>query len=138
MFVCNRYICALHRRKKCCRMLLDNFFKPVMYVVSTTDCTLRVHSRTSWDMDRTTNLILWNLNLRGKEGRSQENMDGFFILIFYDPLTDMRGNINSYFLVLFGLKFVSWISIKSFPTFLEVKIDIHWVNLTHCQAHWVL
>ena len=37
-------------------------------------------------------------------------------------------------LVLFGSGFVSWIIIKSFQTFLEVKIDINWINLTPCQA----
>ena len=29
-------------------------------------------------------------------------------------------------------------AIKNFQTFLEVKIDINGVNLTPCQAHWVL
>jgi len=41
-------------------------------------------------------------------------------------------------LVTLGLDFVSWICIKNFQTFLDVKIDINWVNLTPCQAHWVL
>ena len=41
-------------------------------------------------------------------------------------------------LVILGLDFVSWIYIKNFQTFLEVKIDINWVNLTPCQAPWVL
>ena len=41
-------------------------------------------------------------------------------------------------LVLLGSDFVSWIFIKNFQTFLEVKIDINQVNLTPCQAHWVL
>ena len=41
-------------------------------------------------------------------------------------------------LVILGLDFVSWICIKNFQTFLEVKIDINRVNLTPCQAHWVL
>ena len=43
-----------------------------------------------------------------------------------------------YLLVLFGSDFVNWIFVKKFQTFLEVKIDINWVNLTLCQAHWVL
>ena len=37
-------------------------------------------------------------------------------------------------LVILGLDFVSWIWIKNFQTFLEVKIDINRVNLTPCQA----
>ena len=41
-------------------------------------------------------------------------------------------------LVILGLYLVCWISIKNFQSFLEVKIDINWVNLTPCQAHWVL
>jgi len=41
-------------------------------------------------------------------------------------------------LVILGLDLVCWISIKNFQSFLEVKIDINWVNLTPCQAHWVL
>ena len=43
-----------------------------------------------------------------------------------------------YLLVLSGSDFVSWILIKNFQTSLEVKIDIKWVNMTPCQAHWVL
>ena len=43
-----------------------------------------------------------------------------------------------YFLVPLGSDFVGWILIKNFQTFLEVKIDINWINLTSCQAHWVL
>ena len=39
---------------------------------------------------------------------------------------------------MFGSDFVSWIFIKNIKTFLEVKIDINQVNLTPCQAHWVL
>ena len=42
-----------------------------------------------------------------------------------------------YLLVLSESDFVSWILIKNFRTFLNVKIDIKWVNLTPCQAHWV-
>ena len=41
-------------------------------------------------------------------------------------------------LIIFGLDFVSWIFIKNFQTFLEVKIEINRDNLTPCQAHWVL
>ena len=41
-------------------------------------------------------------------------------------------------LIVFGLDFVSWIFIKNFQTFLEVKIEINQDNLTPCQAHWVL
>ena len=41
-------------------------------------------------------------------------------------------------LMIFGLDFVSWIFIKNFQTFLEVKIDINWDNLTPCQAHLAL
>ena len=41
-------------------------------------------------------------------------------------------------LIIFGLDFVSWIFIKNFQTFLEVKIEINQDNLTPCQAHWVL
>ena len=41
-------------------------------------------------------------------------------------------------LVISGWDFVSWICIKNFQTFLEVKIDINRVNLTPCQAYWVL
>ena len=41
-------------------------------------------------------------------------------------------------LIIFGLDFVSWIFIKDFQTFLEVKIEINWDNLTPCQNHWVL
>ena len=40
-------------------------------------------------------------------------------------------------LVLFESYFVCWVLIKNFQTFLEVKIDINWFNLTPCQAHWV-
>ena len=40
-------------------------------------------------------------------------------------------------LVILGLDFVSWISIKKFQTFLEVKIVINLINLTPCHAHWV-
>ena len=43
-----------------------------------------------------------------------------------------------YPLVLFGPDFVSWIFIKNSRKILEVKIDINRVNLTPCQAHWVL
>ena len=43
-----------------------------------------------------------------------------------------------YILVLFGSDFVSWIFIKNLKTFLEVKIDINRVNLTPCQAQFVL
>ena len=49
----------------------------------------------------------------------------------------MRQGTFTYLLVL-GLDFISWICIKNFQTFLEVKIDINRVNLTPCQAHWVL
>ena len=41
-------------------------------------------------------------------------------------------------LVILGLDFVSWICIKNFQTFLEVKIEINGVILTPCPAHWVL
>ena len=41
-------------------------------------------------------------------------------------------------LVILGLDFVSWIFIKNFQTFLEVKIQINQDNLTPCQAYWVL
>ena len=41
-------------------------------------------------------------------------------------------------LIIFGLDFVSWIFIKNFQTFLEVKIEINRNNLTPCQANWVL
>ena len=56
-------------------------------------------------------------------------------------LTSTRLNPNwhegRYFslLVLFGSDFVSWIFIKYFQTFLEMKIDINWVNLSPCEAH---
>ena len=40
--------------------------------------------------------------------------------------------------VLFGSDFVSLFLIKKLQTFLKVKIDNNWVNLTSCQAHWVL
>ena len=43
-----------------------------------------------------------------------------------------------YLLVLFGSDFVSWILIKNFQIFLEVKIDINRVNLTPFWAHLVL
>ena len=43
-----------------------------------------------------------------------------------------------YLLVIFGSVFVSWILIKNFQTFLEVKIYIDRVSLKPCQAHWVL
>ena len=46
-------------------------------------------------------------------------------------------------LVILGLDFVSWICIKNFQTFLEVKIDIKRVNLKslaefQIKAHWLL
>ena len=41
-------------------------------------------------------------------------------------------------LIILGLIFGSWIFIKNYQTFLEVKIEINWDNLTPCQAHWVL
>ena len=41
-------------------------------------------------------------------------------------------------LVLFGTDFVSWIFTRNFQTFLEVKIDINWNNLTPCQVNCVL
>ena len=37
----------------------------------------------------------------------------------------------------FWIRFFSWIFIKNFQTFLEVKIGINRVNLTPCQAHFV-
>ena len=58
---------------------------------------------------------------------------------FYKTLTliGMRqGTFNPRVIV--GLDFVSWICIKNFQTFLEVKIDINQVNLPPCQAHSVL
>ena len=48
----------------------------------------------------------------------------------------IQGTFTS--LIILGLDFVSLICIKKFQTFLEVKIDINRVNLTPCQAHWVL
>ena len=57
-------------------------------------------------------------------------------LWFFNPNWHEGG--YCYLLVLFGSDFVSWILIKKFKTFLEVKIDINLVNLTPCQAHWVL
>ena len=47
-----------------------------------------------------------------------------------------QGTLNPH--VILGLDFVSWICIKNFQIFLEVKIEINQVNLTPCQAHWVL
>jgi hypothetical protein len=41
-------------------------------------------------------------------------------------------------IIILGLDFVSWLFIKNFETFLEVKIEINRDNLTPCQAHWVL
>ena len=41
-------------------------------------------------------------------------------------------------IVLFESEFVSWIFIKNFKTFLEVKIDINLAILALCQALWVL
>ena len=60
-----------------------------------------------------------------------------FLLCFPLTLIGMRqGGFTS--LIILGLDFVSWIFIKNFQTFLEVKIEINWDNLTPCQAHWVL
>ena len=52
-------------------------------------------------------------------------------------LIGMRG-WYFYLLVLFWSDFVSWIFIKNFQTFLEVKIDINLVNLTPSQAYCIL
>ena len=40
-----------------------------------------------------------------------------------------------YLLVLFGLDFVSWIFIKTFQTFLDVKADINRFILTSCSTN---
>ena len=58
-------------------------------------------------------------------------------MVMYLTLIGMRqGGFTP--LIIFGLVFYSWIFIKNFQTFLEVKIEINWDNLTPCQAHWVL
>ena len=54
----------------------------------------------------------------------------------FNPNWHKAGRI--YPLTIFGLDFVSWIFIKNFQTFLEMKIEINRDNSTPCQAHWVL
>ena len=56
------------------------------------------------------------------------------LLLVWLALIGMRGDFF-HPLVLFGTDFVCLIFIKNFQTFLEVKIDINWINLTPCQAH---
>ena len=64
-----------------------------------------------------------------------------FVLLLYPLLHYVFVKKKSryfYLLVLFGSDFVSWVFIKNFQTFLEVKINIYWVNLTPCQAYCFL
>ena len=72
--------------------------------------------------------------------RSEQLVDKYYQSInvdIYLTLIGMReGTFHSP--VFFGSDFVSWVFIKNFKTFLEVKIDIDRVNLTPCQAHSVL
>ena len=55
---------------------------------------------------------------------------------YINPNRHETGRI--YLLIIFELDFVSWIFIKNFQTFLEVKIEINRDNLTPFQANWVL
>ena len=91
----------------------------------------------------------WSLNWHNSIG---DLTITFFIFLF--KLSDIEAWIHNlpncifypnwhkgwyfYLLVIFGSDFLSWIFIKSFQTFLEVKIDINWVNLAPSQAYWVL
>ena len=73
--------------------------------------------------------------------KSWNGLDPFILVLAWIlcclTLIGMRqGGFTS--LIILGLDFVSWIFIKNFQTFLEVKIEINWDNLTPCQAHWVL
>ena len=53
-------------------------------------------------------------------------------------LIGMRGDTFISLSSLSVSDFVTWIFIKIFQTFLEVKIEINRVNLTPFWAHWVL
>ena len=62
-------------------------------------------------------------------------------ICFWDFLTfnpNWHETRQIYHLITFELDFVSWIFIKNFQRFLEVKIEINRDNLTPCQANWVL
>ena len=59
-----------------------------------------------------------------------------YLLLLVNP--NWHEGRHFYLIVLFGSYFFSWIFIKNLQTFLEEKIDINRVNLTPCQAHWVL
>ena len=56
-----------------------------------------------------------------------------FYNLAFDP--NWHEEVYFYLLVCFGSDLVSWFLIKDFQTFLEVKIDFNWVNLTSSQAH---
>ena len=56
--------------------------------------------------------------------------------VFFSQIGIRQGTFTP--LVILGLDFVSWICIKNFLKNLKLKIGIDWVNLTPCQAHWVL
>ena len=63
-------------------------------------------------------------------------MQSYFVHIYLTQIGMRQGTFHplSFLEQIFG----SWIFIKSFKTFFEVKIDINRVNLPPCQAQWVL
>ena len=62
----------------------------------------------------------------------------------YLPIVHANSNLNGmrqdifYPVELVRSDLVSWFFFKNFQTFSEVKIDINWVILIPCPAHWVL
>ena len=64
--------------------------------------------------------------------------DCFFLQIWGLSLFGKGGGGYFYRLIIFRSEFGSWIFIKKFQTFVEVNYGIKWVNLTPCQAHWIV
>ena len=64
----------------------------------------------------------------------------YFVLIVIKNFLNPNWHEEGYFpcLVLFGSDLSAEYISKMSEPFLEVKNDINWVNLTSCQAHWVI
>ena len=72
------------------------------------------------------------------DSKTMWNLATIFMMLYWFLNPNWHETGHFYPLVILGLYFVSWICIKNSQTFLDVKIDIIRVNLTSCQAHWVL
>ena len=117
--------------------------KNILWMVlrATTNCWYSIYSKTK----QNSQLFLpccWDLNWIVKQQKSQnlhrvwQKFYWNHFWKYFNPNRHEAGRI--YPLIIFALDFVSWIFIKYFQTFLEVKIQINRDNLTPCQAHWVL